>query len=203
MKAEIKQKLDAAIAQLRAEGINPEIVCEDRDQEHNARVGGAKQSQHLVGTAIDFNIASLTDAQKERMLEVFEEYGAHGFGVYTRGDEFTGALHIDFRDGPITIWGKNGSYHSYAGNWLPAWAAQALGNGTSNPDPSSNPLNSDVPQNDPSNSDEQNEETNPFMQFIVALLQALFPEHKTEIASLGNLPSQQLPNAKPRANTLG
>ncbi len=60
---------------------------------YNRRVGGARQSQHLKGTAADFNIAGYTpDEVQEHLLARF--LGRYGVGRY---NSFT---HLDVRRGP-------------------------------------------------------------------------------------------------------
>lgn len=192
MQADIKNKFQQAIDTLHREGIDLTVLSEDRDAQHNARVGGAKNSQHTHGTAMDFSVKKLTDAQKKRALEVFRDVGAKGYGIYTRGEISTGSIHIDFREGSSAIWGKNGSYSSASGNWLPEWAQSALSGIKNDRTNASNETNK-----------EQNKEVDPLMAFLVAIIQAIFPQsNETQTADLGNLESQKLPNLKPRQKTL-
>lgn len=61
-----------------------------RCQRHNTNVGGAPQSQHLLGKAADIVIVGLLP---DRVAELAEGVGFGGIGRY---DHFT---HVDVRDG--------------------------------------------------------------------------------------------------------
>lgn len=90
-----------------------------RDPQTNAKVGGAKGSQHLHGNAVDVSLNGLTDAQKEGALDAALSAGAAGIGLYPGG-----AMHIDTRD-KTTMWGPKG----YAGSTvseMPGWAQDNL-----------------------------------------------------------------------------
>lgn len=89
----------------------------------NLRAGGARDSQHIHGNAIDLSIADLNEAQRAALLEVAIANGARGVGIYPDGRR----LHLDTRDEPMfwgTVPGK-----PYAGadyNTAPSWALSAL-----------------------------------------------------------------------------
>lgn len=85
-----------------------------RDPEHNARVGGAKGSQHLHGNAYDIDVASLPEAERVALIEAARAAGFAGIGVYDN------SLHFDV--GPERAWGP-----SYHGDSIPGWAQGALG----------------------------------------------------------------------------
>ena len=174
MKPEIRKKFDDALSTLAKEGIHLSIRCEDRNGRHNARVGGAKDSQHLHGTAMDFCILGLTDTQLTRVLQVFCMEEAHGFGIYTRKGVSTGSLHVDFRKGPLKIWGKEGSYHDSGSDWLPEWAKRGLST------PNLPSLHPELPR----------QENDPLTAILLAILALFIPKHQqADIADLGNLPS--------------
>ena len=65
------------------------INCGTRCKRHNAAVGGERNSQHLVGTAIDFSVAGILPSQVYRTLD--KQSWAHGLGKYRT---FT---HLDVR----------------------------------------------------------------------------------------------------------
>lgn len=77
-----------------------------RSPSHNAKVGGAKGSQHTHGNAIDIDVSSLDENQREQALEFWASQGAKGFGYYNGN-----SIHVDFRDNPAT-WGPNYSKSS-------------------------------------------------------------------------------------------
>lgn len=68
------------------------LISGTRCRTHNARVGGAPRSQHLLGTAADIRPGIVTGDQAV-------ELGATGVG--TTG---TWATHVDVRRGPVTRW---------------------------------------------------------------------------------------------------
>ena len=73
-----------------------------RDAATNAKAGGAKQSQHLHGNAMDLNTKSLSDETKADVMDAALSSGAKGIGVYG-----SGALHVDTREN-ATAWGPSG-----------------------------------------------------------------------------------------------
>jgi hypothetical protein len=80
-----------------------------RDPSHNARVGGAKGSQHIHGNAYDISTAGLSREQIGAMIDAAQMSGFNGIGVYDN------SLHFDV--GPERAWGP-----SYGRESLPAWA---------------------------------------------------------------------------------
>ncbi len=85
-----------------------------RDPEHNARVGGAKNSQHMHGNAFDVDVSGLSLEQRVDMIRQARAAGFGGVGVYG------GSLHFDV--GPTRNWGAD-----YGSGSTPDWAREALG----------------------------------------------------------------------------
>lgn len=85
-----------------------------RSQEHNARVGGAKHSQHTHGNAFDINVAGMPHSERVDLINKAREAGFRGIGVYDN------ALHFDV--GPQRAWGPSHSRDS-----LPGWYTAAFG----------------------------------------------------------------------------
>lgn len=79
-----------------------------RDPEHNARVGGAKNSQHIHGNAFDVDVSGMPIPERQRVLELAREAGFSGFGLYDN------SLHFDV--GPARAWGAD-----YTSASLPDW----------------------------------------------------------------------------------
>ena len=97
------------------------ITSAYRSPEYNARVGGASNSMHKQGKAIDVVQTGKSDDQRKKFIEAALSMGIHGFGVYST---FT---HIDIRDpNDKAAWGPNGSRTS-----LPTfpWAQETLRRG--------------------------------------------------------------------------
>jgi uncharacterized protein YcbK (DUF882 family) len=72
--------------------INSAYRCPD----HNAKVGGSKTSQHLLGKAADITIQSLKPAEVYRVIEDLIDMGhmlQGGLGLY----EKKGFVHYDIR----------------------------------------------------------------------------------------------------------
>jgi zinc D-Ala-D-Ala carboxypeptidase len=63
-----------------------------RCPEHNAAIGGARQSQHLYGRAADLDAGIATFGQARSA-------GFTGIGTFGRW-----ATHVDVRPGPLTTW---------------------------------------------------------------------------------------------------
>lgn len=102
-----------AIAQ--AMNVQLTITSAYRSPEYNRRVGGARNSAHTRGNAIDITQTSFTQAQRAQFIQLAVQQGIGGIGVY---NSFT---HIDTEG--ARAWGPNGSRNS-----LPQfpWAVQAL-----------------------------------------------------------------------------
>lgn len=81
-----------------------------RDPAHNARVGGAKNSQHTHGNAYDISTAGMSQDQVGALIDAAQNSGFRGIGVYDN------SVHFDV--GPERAWGP-----SYGHESLPGWAA--------------------------------------------------------------------------------
>ena len=98
--AEVHPKLIELLEHLRAHFNQPVIITSGRRcEKHNKHVGGAKNSQHLLGTAADINIKHVTPKAVADYLESTYP-DSHGIGRYKT---FT---HIDVRHDKAR-WGKN------------------------------------------------------------------------------------------------
>lgn len=87
------------------------VVSGYRSPEHNAKVGGAKNSQHTHGNAYDVDVSSLTPAQRQALARQARASGFQGIGIYNN------SMHFDV--GPRRAWGP-----SYSRDSLPkeyAW----------------------------------------------------------------------------------
>ena len=84
-----------------------------RDAEHNAKVGGARHSQHIDGNAIDIDVSDMSRDERVKVIEKASALGFTGIGVYDT------AIHLDL--GGRRAWGP--SYHRDS---LPKWAEAAI-----------------------------------------------------------------------------
>ena len=91
---QLDPKLLEALEALRNLAAAPVVVlCGYRCREHNRRVGGRPNSQHLLGKAADIRIAGLNlQSMYEFALRV-PQFAGGGIGVYDR--DF---LHVDVRE---------------------------------------------------------------------------------------------------------
>lgn len=73
----------------------PVIVhCVNRCPEHNARVGGVKNSQHVIGKGMDFHVRGISIRQLHIVLKnMFNDDLIRNLGLYDWG------CHIDIREG--------------------------------------------------------------------------------------------------------
>jgi hypothetical protein len=96
-----------------------------RDPFRNAQVGGAEDSEHLRGNAMDFRLVGMTDPEKEKFIKhVLTNPNVGGIGLYKNG-----SVHIDYRDPKNkAAWGQNRSntslpdtpwwFHIQVKSWL-------------------------------------------------------------------------------------
>lgn len=84
-----------------------------RDPATNARVGGAKHSQHMHGNAFDVPVPGMSQAEQIELIKEARRAGFTGVGVYGN------SLHFD--TGPSRYWGPD-----YGASSLPEWARAAV-----------------------------------------------------------------------------
>lgn len=110
------------------------ITSGHRDATTNAKVGGARGSQHIEGRALDISLRGLNDAQKAAVVDHALANGARGIGYYPHSE----SVHVDFREGANAAWGPN--YSKTSLDRTPAWfqqRAQAHLSNTGGPAPPS------------------------------------------------------------------
>lgn len=89
------------------------IVSGFRDTAFNAKVGGAKNSAHTRGDALDIDVSGMSISERQRLIRAARKHGMGGIGVYEN------SLHFDVEG--RRQWGP--SYHSDS---VPDWAWDAL-----------------------------------------------------------------------------
>ncbi len=92
-----------------------------RSPEHNARVGGAKQSYHTRGQAMDIDLRGMSDQERGQLVQLLAGQGVGGFITYSNSPHM---LHIDMRQ---TANGKPHFMHDRSAANIgraPAWLQQ-------------------------------------------------------------------------------
>lgn len=135
-KEEAAPEPHASRVEARAEGLTPEataamealrkgwsgpefgIVSGYRDPEHNERVGGAKNSQHIHGNAFDVNTTGWSPEDKLALADAAWDAGFRGFGFYDNN------MHFDVAD--PRAWGPSYSRDSIP-EWAQGWAQERYG----------------------------------------------------------------------------
>jgi uncharacterized protein YcbK (DUF882 family) len=70
------------------------VHCAYRCPAHNAAIGGAKNSQHMYGTACDFSTKKHTHKQAFKVAETISRFREGGMHAYSWG------VHVDIGPGP-------------------------------------------------------------------------------------------------------
>jgi hypothetical protein len=83
------------------------IISGHRDSAYNKLKKGAKESQHILGKAVDISSGGLSDNDRLRLVEIASRAGIRGIGVYNGG-----SLHFDNRTGGRAGWGSSYKYPS-------------------------------------------------------------------------------------------
>lgn len=72
-----------------------------RCPEHNRAVGGAPDSPHLRGRAVDINVWG---ERAYRLVGEAQDFGISGIGVSQKGDYSSRFIHLDDLEGPTRPW---------------------------------------------------------------------------------------------------
>lgn len=75
------------------------ILSGYRTPKYNAKIGGARRSQHLAGAAVDIEVAGFSPMTvHDAALDLGHQGFLSGLGLYP------GFVHIDVRPGPLVRW---------------------------------------------------------------------------------------------------
>ena len=89
------------LVQLRKQYGKPIILSSAyRSKEHNASVGGAPQSPHIYGKAVDIRVYG-TDAY--RIVQLALQLGFTGIGVSQKGDPAKRFIHLDTMESSSSV----------------------------------------------------------------------------------------------------
>jgi hypothetical protein len=95
---------------------NLQITSGYRDPTHNRRVGGARNSQHTQGRAVDMSLKGKSEQEKRQIIaDLLTHPELGGIGYYPKSD----SIHIDFRKGGKAAWGPD--YHNTSLPSTPSW----------------------------------------------------------------------------------
>ena len=108
-----KPVLDRFTALQRRWGSGLPVSSAYRSPEYNAKVGGAKKSQHMHGDALDIDLAEMPPEKRLRLINMASEAGFTGIGIYDN------SIHLDM--GGRRAWGPSRSSDS-----IPKWAKTVI-----------------------------------------------------------------------------
>lgn len=106
----LRQKLDTLRSQW---GKDFRLNSGYRDPRYNRLVGGAKNSQHIGGNAVDIDASDWSQDDRLRFLKAASSLGFGGLGVYDN------AIHLDV--GARRAWGKDHTSTS-----IPTWSRSVI-----------------------------------------------------------------------------
>ena len=115
----IDKKLVSIFNKIQSEYGKPlKIKSTARDKKTNAAVGGAKNSAHLRGKAIDIKFDTPDREGIKKLITLATKYGILGIGVYRDAQD----LHLDIDETlGRRAWGPNYSITS-----IPSWAKKEI-----------------------------------------------------------------------------
>jgi uncharacterized protein YcbK (DUF882 family) len=79
------------------------ITGPNRCKQHNKAVGGAPESQHIYGRAVDHKIIIKESGEHVSPMDVYDYYDSHHKDKYGVG-LYTNRVHIDTRSGLAARW---------------------------------------------------------------------------------------------------
>jgi hypothetical protein len=104
-------------------GLTLPVTSAARTPQQNAAAGGAQNSQHLDGNALDISLKGMSDDQKQSVVSRFlSDPRVGGFGYYPETD----SIHIDTRSGGRMAWGADQTVNTVGRGW-PQWMTDTVG----------------------------------------------------------------------------
>ncbi|MCC6306639.1 MAG: DUF882 domain-containing protein, partial [Rhodobacteraceae bacterium] len=99
-----QQALDRIAASLAGQLDSFEVSSGYRDPAHNAAVGGARRSQHMLGNAVDVPLSGFDEARQQALVRSgLADPSVRGFGYYPGSN----SIHFDVREGSPAYWGPD------------------------------------------------------------------------------------------------
>ena len=107
------------LGQLQATRSSPLSISSGyRSPAYNARVGGARRSQHIQGKAVDIDTSGMTRAEVKSLISEASRLGFTGIGVYDTASNQS--IHLD-------VAGRRAWGPSYGAASVPGWAKDVIG----------------------------------------------------------------------------
>jgi hypothetical protein len=120
----VSQRMQTALAAAAARvgGIIPSLTVTSgyRSPAYNKAVGGARNSTHLRGDAIDIALDGLSRNQQQALVgSILQQPAVTGFGYYPGSN----SIHFDVGHGTRAYWGRDYTSRSWQ---APSWMDQAV-----------------------------------------------------------------------------
>ena len=99
------------------------ITSGRRSAEHNAAVGGAKESEHVPGNASDIDMSGMSEDERMNLVQTLRAKGMRRFGTY---DNNPNMLHVDMSEANGEEWFMHNKSNDFMGK-APDWFKKVAG----------------------------------------------------------------------------